>query len=180
MKSSQRRFYIVLIFFLCCVRKVPIEFYQEKIYIEIDSTSASVTGEYFFKNNTDVRKILKFFYPFPVDTNHNFPDIIILNFPYEKDTNGIHFSMLVKPGKENSFKIGYRQRLNKRYFRYITITTRRWKKPIDNAEFFILARKDFNLHINYRINKTELRNNMICYIILRKRFYPKQDLIIEW
>ncbi|MEO0124389.1 MAG: hypothetical protein ABIL69_10360 [candidate division WOR-3 bacterium] len=170
----------VAIPFLFCGKKPIVDFYQEKITIEIDSASALVQGEYFFANNTDSRKIVKFFYPFPVDSNHYYPDIIMLDYPYEKDTNGIYFSMPIKPGKENSFKIGYRQRLNKRYFRYITTTTRKWGKSINTAEFFILARKDLKLHINYKITKTELRNNMICYTIVMKRFYPTQDLIIKW
>jgi len=173
-------FYLIITFLLSCARKIPVDFYQEKIVIEIDSLSAFVKGEYFFKNNTDSRKIVKFFYPFPVDTNHYFPDIIMLDFPYEKDTNGIHFSMLIKPGKDNSFKIGYRQRLNKNFFRYITTTTKKWSKPINIAEFVIMARKDFKLHINYSISKKELKNGRLCYYIIKKRFYPDKDLIIEW
>ncbi|MCX7995874.1 MAG: hypothetical protein N3A65_08940 [candidate division WOR-3 bacterium] len=61
-----------------------------------------------------------------MDSNHSFPDIIILDLPYEKDTNGIHFSIVVKPGKVNSFKISYHQMLKNRYFRYITTTTEKW------------------------------------------------------
>ncbi len=180
MDFMERKFYIIFIFLLCCVRKDPIDFYQERITIEIDSASALVQGEYFFANNTDDRKIIKLFYPFPVDSIHYFPDIIMLDYPYERDTNGIHFSIRVKPGRENSFKIGYRQKLNKRYFRYITTTTKKWGKPINRAEFVILAKKDLNLQINYKITDSQLKEDMMCYIILKKQFYPAKDLIIKW
>jgi|UniRef100_A0A7V3RG02 hypothetical protein len=174
------KIFLFFIFLTCCSKRGGIDFYQEKIIIEIDSLSAFVTGHYFFCNYYKTNKIVKFFYPFPIDVNHPFPDIIILDLPYERDTNGIHFSMLVKPGSDNSFKISYRQKLRKRFFRYITTTTRKWGRPIKYAEFIIYLPEEYQPKINYKVNKIELQNGRRCYKIIKRGFYPFEDLIIEW
>lgn len=172
--------FFLLLSFIECRKKTEIDFYAEKIYIELGLIEVRVTGEYFFENTTQTVKFVKFFYPFPVDSFHYYPDIILLDFSYDKDTNGIYFVMKMEPGKKNSFKITYCQKLKKRYFRYITTTTRKWKKPIGNAEFLIIAPRNFNLKINYSINKAEFyRDKQYCSII-KKNFFPEQDLIIEW
>jgi len=142
--------------------------------------SVRVTGEYFFENLTHTRKIVKFFYPFPVDSIHYFPDIILLDLPYDKDTNGIYFAMKMEPGKDNSFKIVYCQKLKKRHFRYITTTTRKWERPIKDAEFIIIAGKNVRLRINYDISKIESYLDKQYYRIVKKKFFPEEDLIIEW
>ncbi|MEO0136245.1 MAG: hypothetical protein ABIL40_01485 [candidate division WOR-3 bacterium] len=175
-------FFLLLLFLplLLCSKKPIIDFYQEKITIEIDSASALVRGEYFFANNTNTRKIVRFFYPFPVDSIHSFPDIIILNQPYERDTNGIHFSMLLEPGRNNSFKISYRQYLKKRYFCYIITTTRKWQKPIKYAEFIVFAKKNQRLHLSYPPAAIFSRGEYDCYKIVKREFYPAEDLVIQW
>lgn len=88
--------------------------------------------------------------------------------------------MRMKPGKDNSFRITYQQKLKKRQFRYITTTTRNWKRPIKNAEFIIVANKNAKLKTNYQINKMEFyRDKQYCRII-KKKFFPEEDLLIEW
>ncbi|MGQ9816664.1 MAG: hypothetical protein ACUVQ3_01750 [bacterium] len=171
---------LLILFFVECRKKPSIDFYAEKIFIELESMEVRVTGEYFFENFMQATKIVKFFYPFPVDSVHSYPSIILLDLSYEKDTNGIIFEMRMKPGKDNSFRITYQQKLRKRQFRYITTTTRNWKRPIKNAEFIIVANKSAKLKTNYQINKMEFyRDKQYCRII-KKEFFPGEDLIIEW
>lgn len=181
----RNRYLILTIFFLIfsfieCRKKIEIDFYAEKVFIELRTMDVRVTGEYFFENATQSIKYVKFFYPFPVDSFHYYPDTILLDYPFDKDTNGIYFVMKMGPGRENSFKITYSQKLKKRYFRYITTTTRKWGRPIMNAEFVIIAPKNFGLKINYKINKIESYQDKQYCRIIKKKFFPEEDLFIEW
>lgn len=163
-----------------CQKNPPIDFYKEDITIEIDNRQANVAGRYFFKNLTSVRKRVKFYYPFPVDSIHSYPDTILLDYPYEKDSAGIYFTMTIDANKCDSLKIIYEQKLHKNKFRYITTTTRKWEKPIKEAKFTIIVSEDVSPKINYHIAKEEVVNGEHYYIISISHFYPKEDLMIAW
>ncbi|MEO0205433.1 MAG: hypothetical protein ABIL22_02015 [candidate division WOR-3 bacterium] len=171
---------LVIIPFVFCQKKPTIDFYAENITIEIDKSRARVSGTYFFENLTPYPKRIKFYYPFPVDSLHSYPDTILLAHPYEKDSTGIHFAMSIGPKNIDSFKIVYEQKLKRNQFRYITTTTKKWQRPIKEARFTIVSPQDLSPQINYHIAKEETIANKCYYFIIQKEFYPGEDLIIKW
>jgi len=166
--------------FTFCRRKPEIDFCKENIIIEIENDHAKVTGNYYFENTTSIRKQVKFYYPFPVDSNHSYPDIILIDYPFEKDSSGIYFTMSIDKYKTDSFKIIYDQRLKKNRFCYITTTTRRWKRPIKEANFVIIMPDSLVIKTNYKMTDKKKMGNKYRYYIKRRIFYPKNDLIVEW
>ncbi len=175
----------VLIFILSCLScqkptGLPIDFYKEQVNIEISTEQAKVTGEYFFKNQTSEAKKITFYYPFPVDSIQLYPSLILLDFPFTKDTSGLEFVLSIGSKAKERFKITYVQPLKAQCFRYITTTTREWKRPIKEAKFIIIAPGDLDLKINYRVTKSVMRGGIIEHMIVRKHFYPETDLMITW
>lgn len=174
-------FAVVLLF---CTKKnkefLPIDFFREQISIEISTDQAKVTGEYFFKNLTSEAKKVTFYYPFPVDSVQLYPSFIVIDCPYTKDSTGLQFAMSIGAKAKEDFKITYVQPLKARRFRYITITTREWKRAITEAKFIITAPRDLHLKINYSIAKKIESGNNIVYTIVQESFFPDTDLIITW
>lgn len=175
---------IPLLFFaalLClCQREPPIDFFREDVTIEILDGKARVTGIYYFKNITKIGKRVKFFYPFPVDSNHHFPDAISIKLPYTKDSAGIYFSLSLEPNSVGSFVINYEQRVERSFFRYITTTTKAWKRPIAEANFTIVAPEGLAINANYAFSEPKTFDEKRHYSIPVNDFFPEEDLIITW
>ena len=82
--------------------KRQVQFSAEKIEMKVSRKEVEVSGCYYFRNNSSRKTIHKLlFYPFPVDSVHNFPYIINVYYlssgkkiPYgPKESVGlIHFS----------------------------------------------------------------------------------------
>ena len=165
---------------LCCQKQPPIDFFKENIVIEIKDNGATVTGQYFFKNLTDQDKRVTFYYPFPVDSNHVYPDTIMLDFPYTKDTAGIYFDMPMKAQSICSLEISYYQKTRLNQFTYITTTTHQWKKPIKQALFKIIAPASLQVRFNYSPYTHKKVNDKNIFTVKKTDFFPENDLDIKW
>ena len=178
---SSRVLLVFCIVLLCVCRQMPpIDFFKEDVTIEILDEKVKVTGVYFFENLTQVGKRIKFYYPFPVDSNHYFPDTISIAYPFEKDSGGIYFSLSLRPNSIDSFKITYEQRIEEAFFRYITTTTKVWKRPIKEANFTIIAPETLSVRANYAFSARTSIDEYLHYFIQIKDFFPEEDLVIEW
>jgi hypothetical protein len=178
----QKAILLFVFSYLSCQKQngLPIDFYKEQVNIEISTDQAKVTGEYFFKNLTGEAKKITFYYPFPVDSIQLYPSLILLDCSFTKDSSGLQFVMSIGANAKENFKITYVQPLKARRFRYITTTTQEWKRPIKEAKFIIIAPRDLDLKINYRVTKSVMRGGIIEHMIVRKHFYPETDLMITW
>ncbi len=172
---------IFIVVFLCvCQQAPPIDFFKEDVTIELLDSRVGVTGVYYFENLTQIGKRIKFYYPFPVDSNHHFPDTILIDRPFEKDPAGIYFSLSVKPNGVDSFKIAYEQQIEKPFFRYITTTTQQWKRPIKEANFTIIAPETLAISANYAFSEPKKVGENRHYYIPIENFFPDEDLVITW
>lgn len=168
------------VFFCVCQQAPPIDFFKEDVIIEVLDGRVRVTGIYFFENLTQIGKRIKFYYPFPVDSNHHYPDTISLSYPYKKDSAGVFFSISLRPNSIDSFKITYEQQIENPFFRYITTTTIVWKRPIKEARFTIVAPETVSLRTNYSFSERKNIDEYWLYLIQIKDFFPEEDLIITW
>jgi hypothetical protein len=166
---------------LCVCRQAPpIDFFKENVTIEVLNGRVKVTGSYIFRNLTDIGKRVKFYYPFPVDSNHHFPDTISIDRPYEKDSTGISFWLSLKPNGVDSFEITYEQLIDRPFFRYITTTTKVWKRPIKEANFTIVAPETLAVSANYAFSEPVKIGENLHYFIPISNFLPEEDLIVRW
>ena len=167
--------------FLClCQQAPPIDFVREDVTIEVMGGRVKVTGVYFFVNLTDIGKRVKFFYPFPVDSNHYFPDTIAIGRPFERDSAGVYFWLSLRPNSTDSFKIMYEQRIAKPFFRYITTTTKKWERPIKEADFTIVAPETLAISVNYAFSEPRKVGENLHYYVPIENFFPDKDLLISW
>ncbi|UCG90903.1 MAG: DUF4424 family protein [candidate division WOR-3 bacterium] len=174
-----------LLFLILCItcqkeKGPPIDFFKEDITIEIEEGRLRVTGIYFFKNLTSNRIRVNFYYPFPVDVNHHYPDTIAMSRSYEENSSGINFTMLFNPKDIASFHIMYEQRISKNQCTYITTTTRKWERPIKEAHFTIIIPDTLSAIISYPLSHSAKINNKHHHYITIQSFFPKEDLMIEW
>lgn len=169
-----------LVLFYACEEAPPIDFFKEDVTIEIVNGRAKVTGVYYFRNLTNIGKRIRFYYPFPVDSNHHFPDVISIDFPYTKDSAGIYFSLSMRPNSVGSFKVVYEQRIERPYFKYITTTTKLWKRPIKEARFTVVVPETLSISANYAFTEPKRIDENLCYCIPVNNFFPVEDLIISW
>lgn len=167
---------------LSCSRwsKSEIDFYAENVIIDIRGDRVHVTGKYFFQNRSSLDKKVTIYYPFPVDSVHAYPDVIMLDRSFHKDPGGIYFDISIPARTVDSFKILYQQKLNARHCRYITSTTRHWRRPLKTAAFTVVAPVDIKLIMNYPVTGAEVINDTAFYYIRLKNFYPLVDLKIQW
>ena len=166
---------------LCmCQQAPPIDFFKEDVKIEVLDARVRVSGVYYFRNLTDIGKRIRFYYPFPVDSNHYFPDTISLGYPFEKDSSGIYFWLSIGANSVDSFEITYEQQIGRPFFRYITTTTQVWKRPIKEADFTIIAAETLAVNANYPFSEVTTIDGYRHYSIPIKDFFPEEDLIISW
>ena len=175
-----------MLLFLCvsllcmCKQSPPIDFFKEDVIIELIDARVRVTGAYYFRNLTDIGKRVRFYYPFPVDSNHHFPDTIAISHPFEEDSSGIYFWLSIGPSSIDSFVISYEQQVKEPFFRYITTTTHEWKKPIKEAEFTIIAAETLAVNASYPFSEVMTIDGYRNYSIPIADFFPEEDLIISW
>ena len=169
---------LISLHLVSCSPAPELDFFAEDVTIMIKDHAALVTGIYYFKNLTPDQLRVTFYYPFPVDSHHYFPESIWSFTEYQTDTSGITFTKLFRPAAIDSFKISYRQRFSGGFFRYITTTTSQWKRPIKHARFTIIT----PIHVFYEVNyktQTEMITDQLHYrTVLCDNFLPEKDLII--
>lgn len=166
--------------FCVCRQAPPIDFYKEDVTVEILDDRARVTGIYYFENLTQIGKRIKFYYPFPADSNHYFPENISIDREFEKDSAGIYFSLSLRPSGVDSFKITYEQRVRNRFFRYITTTTKVWRRPIKAARFTVIAPETLSITMSYTFPEPKVVDGYRRYKVQITDFLPEEDLLITW
>jgi hypothetical protein len=158
----------------------PVDFYRENVVIDILKERVNVTGIYYVKNMTGADRKVTFYYPFPVDSFQSYPDVILIDYPFRKDPYGLYFDMSIPAHKADSFKVLYQQKITGRQCRYITMTTRQWGRPIQEAAFTVIAPEFLKLDINYPVIGQETISDTVFHYIRIKKFYPGADLKIKW
>ena len=163
-----------------CNHAPPIEFRKEHITIEIIDDHIAVTGVYIFHNTRARPQRATFFYPFPVDPNHHYPDTFIAPNANTKTSGGMYYDLVIDAHTSKPCTISYIQRVQNPSFTYITTTTREWRHPIAQADFTIIAPDSLHITVNYPVHTQKKQGTQCVYHIRYKNFYPDEDLIIHW
>jgi hypothetical protein len=170
----------------------PVEFYRERIEMTIDNGWVTVYGAYYFRCNLDIAVSMPIIYPFPVDDHHCFPDSIAVSFAdgdsavdiefiQREQADCINLILPLNPGRNNIMEVFYRQKLTDKTARYILTTTAHWGQPFEIGEYFISIPAEFDgVNVNYDSFIESRDGDERIFSLLKKRFMPDKDLIVNW
>ena len=163
-----------------------LQFYREDLTFKIKDNYFYVDGIYNFCNNgkKEIEQVL--FYPFPIDSIYgvvdsikafdiNTKEIIIISKSTEQ---GFYFKIKLQPYGVGNYKISYRQQLLENKAEYILVTTKKWNKPFDNAQYKLITPVDLKItSISYRPDSAKQVNNNMFYYWNKKDFMPDRNML---
>jgi hypothetical protein len=160
----------------------PVHFAREEIAMDVRPGTLEVRGMYHFTCSAREPLVASMFYPFPLDSNHPYPDSVeIRQHGFQKQDSGVSFRMHFKPGAEDSFFAYYRQPLRANSATYIVTTTRKWQRPIDLAQFRVTVPASFkDVKLTFKADSVAKSDSTVTYHFARKRFFPDRDVTVTW
>lgn len=178
----RRLIFLLLTILFCRPSSLVVRFCREEVAITIHSGFVEVQGKYHIKSRAKNRILVQFFYPFPIDSTHPFPDAIVIpGHEFTLTDSGVLFPMRFDPGKEDSFSVYYRQPIKENSCRYIVTTTRRWKRPIERAYFTITVPAEFkDVNLSFTPDSIQQSDTVTTCFVTFWRFYPAKDILITW
>ena len=171
--------------------KPELQFSAEKIEMRVSRKEVGIKGYYYFRDNSPQKSIHRLlFYPFPVDSTHNFPyviDVYYLSsgkkilYGAKKPAKLIYFPVDFPPHSTTAVVVEYRQSIQANNVEYILHTTKYWGRPLESAEFLIWIPKGFqDVKLSYQPTKVETLQSQIKFTIEERNFLPHKDLEMEW
>jgi len=166
-----------------------VDFFKEELVFGIDSVFFTVSGDYYFRNNTkeEIKEIISY----PVRNTGNglaFDTITVIDnsdpsHPLKvkiRDTIAL-FTLHFLPKSEKAIKVIYRQRHNGSDARYILLTTKYWKKSLEEARYSLVVRKNIRMK-NFSIepDKSEDFGETKVYYWKRTHFMPDKDFEMKF
>ena len=160
----------------------PVHFAREEIAMDVRTGTLEVRGMYHFTCSAKEPLVASVFYPFPLDSTHLYPDSIeIREHGFQRQDSGVAFRMRFRPEAEDSFFAYYRQPLKTNSATYIVTTTRRWKRPIDLAQFRVTVPASFkDVKLTFRADSVVRTDSAVSYLFVRRRFFPDRDVTVTW
>lgn len=160
----------------------PVHFAREEIVMDVRPGTLEVRGMYHFTCSAKEPLVASVFYPFPLDSTHLYPDSIeIRQHAFERQDSGVAFRMRFRPEAEDSFFAYYRQPLKANSATYIVTTTRKWKRPIDLAQFRVTVPAGFkDVKLTFKPDSVVQSDSTVSYFFTRKKFYPDKDVVVTW
>ena len=171
----------------------PVEFFKEEITLTILDSTASVSGIYYFRNNTDNSTPFTIIFPFYVDSACSFPDKIRAFAADGDDTldldvsrrvaaeNAVRLDIPMTPGNVAKWHLEYSQRIRTPHARYILTTTAGWGEPLEEATYKFVVPRDYRiLSIWPRPDSTRMEGEFAIYRSAMKSFMPQRDMEISW
>lgn len=183
-------FYLLNIFYLSTLAySQNLQFYREDLTFEIKDSFFYVDGIYHFCNNgeNEIQQIL--FYPFPKDSLYGAVDSInafdvnakTLNIITNITEKGFYFKIKLQSYGIGKYKISYRQKLLKNKAEYILVTTRKWGKPLESAQFKLITPVDLKIiSTTYNPDSTKQINNKMFYYWNKKDFMPNKNMVFNF
>ena len=150
--------------------------------MDVRPGTLELRGMYHFTCSAKQPLVASMFYPFPLDSTHLYPDSIeIRQHGFQKQDSGVSFRMQFRPGAEDSFFAYYRQPLKTNSATYIVTTTRKWKRPIDLAQFRVTAPTGFkDVGLTFKPDSVKKSGSAVSYFFTRKKFFPDKDVTVTW
>lgn len=164
------------------------QFVREEISIRVHGSYCTLDGRYEFRNTQNDAALWPIFYPLlnnaaiPLADSIHIRDAVTEDLlPFEDGVNGVSFALTMPPRASKAIRISYRQRTPEKTMEYILTTTQKWGKPLEHATFRVVVPDSLRLtHISIPYDSLMKRGHDVEYLIHKKAFMPRSNLIIKW
>lgn len=173
-------------------RSRQVEFFKEEITMAVTDSSSSISGVYYFRNNTEKDKPYSVLFPFYVDGVSHYPHEIRAYTVNGDDTqtiktdalegqNAIRLRIPMKPKQVTVWYLDYTQRIESEYARYILTSTGAWGQPLEEATYRFLIPTGYRIiEIWPKADKLRRIKSTIEMWCEKINFMPDQDMRIFW
>ncbi len=163
-------------------------FFKEYIYLDINGTNLNLTGDYYFRNNTESEMTnIVLYYPFPIEHQYEYPVEItcqMKNKPLDIEYlyDGILFTIpSIRSLESVCVNIFYKQPLLYNRAIYILTTTETWERPLDYGYYQIDVVKSLGtVNISYDVELKEETADKNVYFFEELNFMPDKDIVVSW
>ncbi len=164
-------------------------FFREHIYISIiHPDTLLVSGTYWFINQNRPENKTTIFYPFPVDSTELWPAAISAYYTinkkpiqFDKLANGVVMQIEVEKRDTVPVTVQYKQRVTDTRGRYIVSTTELWNRPLQSAEFTLVAPPDILVtYWSDTCDSVYTVSDTVFYYSKKRMFLPSSDLFVHW
>jgi hypothetical protein len=166
-----------------------LRFWKENISVRIHAVDTiTVTGTYYFKSSTGEALSSGLFYPFPLDSIHDFPVRYSVRsgasgkaIVSRKSGTGLYFSVDILPNAVCSVLVSYTQHVRQPSARYILTTTAAWRQPLGPSNYSVALPSAWTLsYLSYETDSVTSRGGLTTYHFFRDNFMPERDLGFAW
>lgn len=179
--------YIWLFLNITCFAQ-SIDFFRENIEIELHDHSVSLNGTYYFRNASELPISVLLNYPFIVNDSLPFPDSITVfdrihsaPIKHSNSSSAIIFPLEMPAKSIIIIDIFFNQKAIYNEFEYILLTTQKWHKPLELANFKIVVPARLKLNdTSFPFQETTSDEKMTCFSLNKRNFMPQKNLSIVW
>jgi len=161
---------------------IPVQFYGEKVNITLNYKEITVDGLYYFRNLNKACQIM-ILYPFPIDLSYSYPYFIdVKDKKFQQSNKGIYWTMnFNEHNEQQKVRVFYKQKISHCKAEYIVLTTKKWGKPLDFAEFYIDIPKAFdNFVSSFQLKECTSIKNRKLYSYKKQMFWPDKNFTFSW
>ena len=168
----------------------PVRFDRERIEVWAFDRQTQVTGLYHYVNRSPLPLSFSFGLPFPVDRDHPPPAAFFVSEVHadgtlckEIATRDYHgettFRLWFWPSQDKWIRVDYLQKTAVPQARYILLTTRQWRAPLDRGDYLLHLCQGCDLvSSNYPVSRVPGTQNN--YAFFRTDFLPSEDWQFSW
>jgi hypothetical protein len=159
---------------------------REEVSITLEANAVIFESLYCFENQSSSPCSQAFFYEFPLDSLHLFPDTVsvvygFLDLDFQQATNGISFAIQMPGECCASVRISYRQGCLEPTFCYTPKTIKSWNKPIEEADFEVRVPSGIHLEsISYEMHEVSEIEGFKIHRFTCTNCLPSEDLCLRW
>jgi len=161
------------------------DFFKEDLTFTLSDSSFSVSGYYYFHNNTQLEIKTNLLYPFPVDETKYGPisevyayqdgdptlDVLV---KYNDKTGLVRVDIL--PDEWTKILIGYTQKVLGDQVEYILTTTQAWGEPFAEADYTLIVPDEITIDsISYQPDLIKKDSGQRIYYFHRENFMPDRE-----
>jgi hypothetical protein len=169
-----------------------VDFYKEEITLVVKDCRATISGEYYFCNNSNKEGVFPISFPFFIDSLTSYPDkikaygiekgkTIKLKLNKDKKSGSITIQIPLKSKATTIWHLNYSQKIQSTHARYIITSTNAWRLPLLEATYRFIAPVDFDsIRVWPEADSTFKESTRQVFIAHKRDFMPHQDMEIFW
>ncbi len=164
------------------------DFFSERVTMKLSDDIVDIIGYYYFHNPTQTTYSQALYYPFIVNEENNYPDLISVSnlskgvlVKYINLKEGILFNLTIEPKDTIVYEVSYRQKIHSKKAEYILTTTKYWKKPFTLAEYYVVIPSKFtDIEFSIPAKEDSVTHQYKYYSFKEENYLPAENLLITW